>query len=129
MLLKMKIFSHFCVSRGDYEILILQRYKYYIHLDDTYIHTHTHTHTHKHTHNTQILETELSSHEAMIQAVAGTAQELISARHFASQQIQQQREELLSSWAELKETASKRRQLLDDSLQVQQVPFYPFSGV
>ena len=52
--------------------------------------------------------------------MAGTAQELISAHHFASQQIQQQREVLLASWTELKETASKRRQLLDDSLQVQQ---------
>ena len=69
----------------------------------------------------QALEAELSSHEVVIQGVATTAQELVTSRHFASQQIQGQRDSLLQAWNGLKEMVAQRTQLLNDSLEVQQV--------
>ena len=69
----------------------------------------------------QALEAELSSHEAVIQGVATTAQELVTSRHFASQQIHGQRDSLLQAWNGLKEMVAQRTQLLNDSLEVQQV--------
>ena len=69
----------------------------------------------------QVLEAELSSHEAVVQSVATTAQELITSRHFASQQIQEQRDSLLQAWNSLGEMVSQRTQLLNDSFEVQQV--------
>ena len=69
----------------------------------------------------RVLETELSSHVAVIEGVASTAQELIASCHFASQQIQEQRGHLLELWAGLQEMVAKRSQMLSDSLQVQQV--------
>lgn len=68
-----------------------------------------------------VLETELSSHVTVIEAVTSTAQELIASRHYASQQIQEQRGILLESWAGLQEMVAKRSQMLSDSLHVQQV--------
>ena len=69
----------------------------------------------------QALETEVSSHVAVMQGVASTAQELITSRHFASEQIQEQRETLLATWTNLQETVAKRTKMLTDSLEVQQV--------
>lgn len=69
----------------------------------------------------RVLETELSSHVAVIEGVASMAQELIAARHFASQQIEEQQSSLLELWASLKGMVAKRSQMLSDSLHVQQV--------
>jgi spectrin beta len=66
------------------------------------------------------LETELSSHAPVIEAVASTAQELMAARHFASEQIQEQQGNFLELWAGLQEMVAKRSQMLRDSLHVQQ---------
>ena len=67
------------------------------------------------------LETELSSHSPVIDGVASTAQELIAAKHFACEQIQEQRASLLEMWADLKELVAQRSAMLSDSLHVQQV--------
>ena len=68
-----------------------------------------------------VLETELSSHAPVIDGVASAAQELIASRHFASQQIQEQKTSLLELWAGLQEMVVRRSQMLSDSLHVQQV--------
>ena len=68
-----------------------------------------------------ILETELSSHAPVLDTVASTAQELIAAKHFASEQIQEQRANLLEMWTNLQEMVAQRSQILRDSLHVQQV--------
>ena len=68
-----------------------------------------------------VLETELMSHVTVIDEVASAAQELIASRHFASQQIQEQKTNLLELWAGLQETVTRRSQVLTDSLHVQQV--------
>ena len=68
-----------------------------------------------------VLETELLSHAAVIDGVVNTAQELIASRHFASQQIQEQKTNLLELWAGLQEMVATRSQMLSDSLHVQQV--------
>ena len=68
-----------------------------------------------------VLETELTSHAAVIDEVASAAQELIASRHFASQQIQEQKTNLLELWGGLQETVARRSQVLSDSLHVQQV--------
>ena len=68
-----------------------------------------------------VLETELSSHVPVIDGVASVAQELIASRHFASQQIQEQKTSLLELWAGLQEMVVRRSQMLSDSLHVQQV--------
>ena len=67
------------------------------------------------------LETEVSSHSPVVESVVSTAQELMAAQHFASEQIQEQRAGLLEMWAELQDMVGKRSQLLTDSLHVQQV--------
>ena len=68
-----------------------------------------------------VLETELSSHAPVLDTVASTAQELIAAKHFASEQIQEQRANLLEMWTNLQEIVAQRSQILRDSLHVQQV--------
>lgn len=68
-----------------------------------------------------VLETELSSHAPVLDTVASTAQELIAAKHFASEQIQEQRANLLEMWTNLQEMVAQRSQMLRDSLHVQQV--------
>ena len=70
------------------------------------------------------LETELSSHAPVIDAVASCAQELIAAKHFASEQIQKQRANLLEMWTGLQEMVAQRSQILTDSLHAQQVCIY-----
>lgn len=68
-----------------------------------------------------VLENELSIHSPVIDGVMNTAQELIAVRHFASDRIQKQKEYLLESWTELQEMVTKRSEMLNDSLQAQQV--------
>ncbi|CAI8040975.1 Spectrin alpha chain, non-erythrocytic 1 [Geodia barretti] len=66
------------------------------------------------------LETEQSSHSPVLESVANTAQELIAAKHFACEQIQEQRASLLEMWANLREMVGQRSTMLSDSLHVQQ---------
>ena len=67
------------------------------------------------------LEAELTSHAPVVEAVASAAQELVVGKHFASDQIQEQRASLLEMWAALQEMVAQRSQMLSDSLHVQQV--------
>ena len=68
-----------------------------------------------------VLETDLSSHSTAIEAVTNTAQELMTAQHYASREIEEERGNLLESWAELQDMVDRRSKMLNDSLQVQQV--------
>lgn len=64
---------------------------------------------------------ELTSHEATIEGVSSRGQELVTGGHFASDNIQTKRAELLGVWSSLTETTSHRSKMLNDSLDVQQV--------
>ena len=69
----------------------------------------------------QVLEAELTSHEIVIHGVSEMAQELITSGHFASGKIQERNEELQDVWLSLKSLASQRSQMINDSLEGQQV--------
>ena len=69
----------------------------------------------------QSLETELTSHEAVLMGVVNRGRELVTAGHTASETINKKGEELLETWSSLSEAAAKRTQLLNDSQAAQQV--------
>ena len=71
----------------------------------------------------KVLEAELASHEARIDGVTNIAQELVSIGHFASARINESSQELLFAWTKVNELASQRSQMLNDSLDVQQVTY------
>lgn len=69
----------------------------------------------------QSLETELSSHEAVLMSVVSRGHELVTAGHTASETITKKGEELQEAWSSLSKAVAKRTQLLNDSLALQQV--------
>lgn len=64
---------------------------------------------------------EVDAHEPNVDQVKATAEELINADHFASDEIQLQLLQLQSSWRDLKLQSTKRTQKLTDSEESQKV--------
>jgi spectrin alpha len=66
----------------------------------------------------QALSAEINNHEPQIDAVAAGAEEMIQQGHFLAPEIRDKLAQLRDNWRSLKGKADKRRQDLDDSLQV-----------
>lgn len=66
----------------------------------------------------QALIAEINNHEAQIDAVAAGAEDMIGQGHFLAPEIRDKLAQLRDNWRALKAKADKRRQDLDDSLQV-----------
>eukprot|EP00043_Microstomoeca_roanoka_P018637 m.201569 g.201569 ORF g.201569 m.201569 type:complete len:2469 (+) comp16866_c1_seq3:1085-8491(+) len=63
---------------------------------------------------------ELTGRKSHIQAVEQSAQELVSAGHYAADTVRQRRDDLLARWQALNQMAQQRSVSLDHALQVQQ---------
>ena len=66
----------------------------------------------------QVVLSEINNHENRINSVLNDAQSLVDSGHFAATEIKNRADCLTDHWNALKEKASRRRQDLDDSLQV-----------
>ena len=66
------------------------------------------------------MESELRSHEQVIEAVFSTGQDLNNSGHFASTKIRQLKKDLQEAWSNLHEVTNQRSSLLQDSLRGQQ---------
>lgn len=66
----------------------------------------------------QALIAEIANHEPQIDAVSASAEQMISQGHFLAPDIRDKLAQLRDNWRNLKAKAEKRRQELDDSLQV-----------
>ena len=64
---------------------------------------------------------EITNHEMATQSIATSAQDLISSSHFAVDRIKDMSKQVADAWSALKNSAELREQLLQDSLEVQQV--------
>lgn len=66
----------------------------------------------------QALISEIANHEPQIEAVAKAADDMIKQGHFLAPDIRDKLAQLRDNFRNLKAKAEKRRQELDDSLQV-----------
>lgn len=64
---------------------------------------------------------EIANHEVAIQSVATSAQDLISSSHFAVDRIKDMSKQVADAWCALKSSTELRAQVLQDSLEVQEV--------
>nr|KAF6487643.1 spectrin beta, non-erythrocytic 5 [Rousettus aegyptiacus] len=69
----------------------------------------------------QNLESEMSSHEALIQAVVGTGHKLVQAGHFAAQEVAARVQQLETTMGCLRATAAQRWQRLQQAQETQQL--------
>ena len=69
----------------------------------------------------QALESEIISHEVLIEGVANAAQHMVNNKHFASADINARLEDLLFQLKNLKDLAAERRVKLADALKSQLV--------
>ncbi|XP_064623906.1 spectrin beta chain, non-erythrocytic 2-like isoform X3 [Lineus longissimus] len=67
----------------------------------------------------QALESEIITHEPLIESVVNSAQNMFNNKHFASTDIQERLDDLLKQLKELKDLSAKRRQKLLDALESQ----------
>ncbi|XP_025205987.1 spectrin alpha chain isoform X1 [Melanaphis sacchari] len=68
----------------------------------------------------QAVVAEINNHESRIAAVTQAGQQMVDAKHFASEDIKQRLANLNKHWNHLKEKAYQRKQDLEDSLQAHQ---------
>lgn len=78
--------------------------------------------SHQHVHEvvyklSQALESEIVSHEPLIERVANTSQQMIAKRHYAASDVQGRQDNLQAQLQHLKDLASERRQRLNDAHQ------------
>lgn len=66
----------------------------------------------------QALIAEIANHEPQVEAVGEAAEAMIQQGHFLAADIREKLAQLRDDWRNLKAKADKRRQDLDDSLQV-----------
>lgn len=66
----------------------------------------------------QALIAEIANHEPQIEAVSEAAEAMVQQGHFLAVDIREKLAQLRDGWRNLKTKADKRRQDLDDSLQV-----------
>lgn len=71
----------------------------------------------------QALESEIIAHEPLIDSVASTAQRMMQAKHFASENVKVQLDKLQSELQELQELTMARKLKLQASLESQTVCF------
>lgn len=71
----------------------------------------------------QALESEIIAHEPLIDSVASTAQRMMQAKHFASDNVKVQLDKLQSELQELQELTMARKLKLQASLESQTVCF------
>lgn len=69
----------------------------------------------------QALESEIIAHEPLIDSVASTAQRMMQAKHFASENVKVQLDKLQSELQELQELTMARKLKLQASLESQTV--------
>lgn len=69
----------------------------------------------------QALESEIIAHEPLIDSVASTAQRMMQAKHFASENVKVQMDKLQSELQELQELTMARKLKLQASLESQTV--------
>ncbi|KAF5925525.1 hypothetical protein HPG69_001972 [Diceros bicornis minor] len=69
----------------------------------------------------QNLESEMSSHEALTQAVVGTGHKLVQAGHFAARDVAARVRQLESAMGHLQAEAARRRQWLQQAQEAQQL--------
>jgi spectrin beta len=67
----------------------------------------------------QALESEIVSHEPLIEAVANTAHHMVEKKHYASKEVQQRLDYLNSQLQQLKDLAAQRKARLQDALESQ----------
>ena len=75
------------------------------------------------------METEIIAHEPLIEGVATTAQTLIGNKHYASQDIGKQLQEMKAAWTQLKDGAAERKRNLLDAMESQMVSSKGGQGV
>ena len=73
----------------------------------------------------QALESEIISHEPLIEAVANTAHHMVKNKHYASENITENLDDLQSQLQELKQLAADRRIKLQDAVESQTVCVLP----
>ena len=69
----------------------------------------------------QALESEINSHEQLIESVAATAEKMINAGHYAAKDVREKLDDLLTQLRDLKGQAAERRVKLLDAVQSQMV--------
>lgn len=66
-------------------------------------------------------ENELTNHEAKIESVLSSGQNLIDSCHHASERVEERTDELRTAWGELLEATAHRKLKLDESHESQKV--------
>jgi len=69
----------------------------------------------------QALESEINSHEQLIESVAATAEKMINDGHYAAKDVREKLDDLLTQLRELKGQAAERRVKLLDAVESQMV--------
>ena len=69
----------------------------------------------------QALESEMVSHEPLIEKVANTAHQMVSKQHYAAADVQSRQDNLQAQLQHLKDLAAERRDKLNDAYQCQMV--------
>ena len=74
----------------------------------------------------QALESEIVSHEPLIEAVANTAHHMVENKHYASQEVSERLDNLHAQLQQLKTLAAERRAKLLDAVESQMVIYKSF---